>query len=104
MNPGFETPQAAHLPGYAETQAVAALVAASCVSVLRLPLSSAMIALLLSIKAGLAVAPLVIVAVVVAYLASEALTAYVNTRVRARTATPETIVREPASSHEIDDD
>jgi H+/Cl- antiporter ClcA len=95
---------AAHLPGYAETQAVAALVAASCVSVLRLPLSSAMIALLLSIKAGLAVAPLVIVAVVVAYLASEALTAYVNTPVRARTATPETIVREPASSHGIDDD
>lgn len=75
---------AAHLPGYAETQAVAALVAASCVSVLRLPLSSAMIALLLSIKAGLAVAPLVIVAVVVAYLASELLTAYVDARVGAR--------------------
>jgi H+/Cl- antiporter ClcA len=86
---------AAHLPGYDQTQAVAALVGASCVSVLRLPLSSAMIALLLSIKAGLAVAPLVIVAVVVAYLASEALTAYVDSRVGARTASPETIVREP---------
>jgi H+/Cl- antiporter ClcA len=87
---------AAHLPGYGEAQAVAALVAASCVSVLRLPLSSAMIALLLSIKAGLAVAPLVIVAVVVAYLASETLTAYVDSHVGARTASPETTVRGPA--------
>lgn len=76
---------AAHLPGYAETQAVAALVGAACVSVLRLPLSSVMIALLLSAKAGLAVAPLVIVAVVVAYIASEALTAYVDVRVGTRT-------------------
>jgi len=62
-------------------------VGASCVSILRLPLSSVVIALLLSVKAGLAVAPLVIVAVVVAYLASEALTAYVDTRVGA--AAPE---------------
>jgi hypothetical protein len=62
--------------------------------VLRLPLSSAMIALLLSIKAGLAVAPLVIVAVVVAYLAGEALTAYVDSRVGARTASAKTIGRE----------
>lgn len=75
---------AAHLPDYAETQAVAALVGAACVSVLRLPLSSTMIALLLSAKAGLAVAPLIIVAVVVAYIASEALTAYVDTRLGAR--------------------
>jgi H+/Cl- antiporter ClcA len=78
---------AAHLPGYAETQAVAALVGATCVSVLRLPLSSVMIASLLSIKAGLAVAPLVVVAVVVAYLTSETLTASVNSRVGAK-ATP----------------
>jgi len=77
---------AAHLPGYAETQAVAALVGASCVSILRLPLSSVVIALLLSAKAGLAVAPLVIVAVVVAYLASEAMTAYVDSRVGAQPA------------------
>lgn len=72
---------AARLPGYAEAPAVAALVAASCVSILRLPLSSAMIALLLSIEAGLAVAPVVIVAVVVAYLASETLTANVDSRI-----------------------
>lgn len=72
---------AAHLPGYDQTQAIAALTGAMCVSVLRLPLSSVMIALLLTSSAGLAVAPLVIVAVVVAYLASLALTAYVESRV-----------------------
>jgi hypothetical protein len=75
---------AAHLPGYAETQAVAALSGAMCVSILRLPLASVMIASLLCIKAGLAVAPLIVVAVVVAYLTSEALTAFVDSRVGAR--------------------
>jgi H+/Cl- antiporter ClcA len=74
---------AAHLPGYAETQAVAALVGALCVSVLRLPLSSVMIATLLCARAGLAVAPLIVVGVAVAYLTSEALTAYVDARVGA---------------------
>jgi hypothetical protein len=74
---------AAHLPGFAESQAVAMLVGASCVSILRLPLSSVMIALLLSVKAGLAVAPLVVLGVVIAYLTSEALTAYVDSRVGA---------------------
>ncbi len=77
---------AAHLPGYAETQAVAALVGAMCVSILRLPLSSVMIALLLTTDAGLAVAPLIIVAVVVAYLTSLTLTAYVDSRVGTRTS------------------
>ncbi len=80
---------AAHLPGYAETQAVAALTGAACVSVLRLPLASMMIASLLSAKAGLSVAPLVVVAVVVAYLASETLTAYVDARVGAAPAAAE---------------
>ena len=72
---------AGHLPGYSETPAVAVLVGACCVSVLRLPLASVMIASLLAINAGLAVAPLVVVSVVVAYLASEALTAYVDARI-----------------------
>jgi chloride channel protein, CIC family len=72
---------AAHLPGYSETPAVAALVGACCVSVLRLPLASVMIATLLSARAGLEVAPLVVIAVVVAYLASEALSAYVDARI-----------------------
>ncbi len=72
---------AGHLPGYSETPAVAVLVGACCVSVLRLPLASVMIASLLSAKAGLAVTPLVIIGVVAAYLASEALTAYVDARI-----------------------
>ena len=72
---------AAHLPGFSETPAVAVLVGATCVSVLRLPLASVMIASLLSVKAGLAVAPLVVIGVVVAYLTSEALTAYVDARI-----------------------
>jgi H+/Cl- antiporter ClcA len=78
---------AADLPGYAETQAVAALVGATCVSVLRLPLASVMIALLLTVEAGLGVAPLIVVAVVVAYLASLTLTAYVDSRI-GRAASP----------------
>jgi chloride channel protein, CIC family len=72
---------AAELPGYGETQAVAALAAAACVSVLRLPLSSVLIVSLLTAPAGLAVTPLIIVAVVVAFLTSEALTAYVDSRI-----------------------
>lgn len=71
---------ASHLPGYAETQAVAALIGAVVVSVLRLPLASVMLATLLSAKAGLAVAPLIVVAVAVAYLTSEALGAFIDTR------------------------
>jgi H+/Cl- antiporter ClcA len=66
---------AGHLPGFAETPAVAVLVGAGCVSMLRLPLSSVVIALLLTVNAGLDVAPLVIVAVAVAYIATEVLSA-----------------------------
>jgi H+/Cl- antiporter ClcA len=73
---------AADLPGYEAAAAVPVLTAAMCVSVLRLPLASVVIAGLLSIQAGLAATPLVVVAVVVAYLASEALTAFVDARVR----------------------
>jgi H+/Cl- antiporter ClcA len=80
---------AEHLPGYAETQAVAALVGAVCVSVLRLPLTSVMIATLLAANAGLAAAPLIVVAVVVAYLTSEALTAFVDAGIGAERRGPE---------------
>jgi hypothetical protein len=75
-----------HLPGYDQTQAVAALTGAACVATLRLPLASVMIASLLTVKAGLAVTPLVIVAVAVSSLVSEALTAYVDERVGAEPA------------------
>jgi H+/Cl- antiporter ClcA len=77
---------ASHISGYAEAQAVAALIGATCVSVLRLPLSSVVIALLLTSAAGIAVAPLLIVAVVVAYLASLGLSAYVDSRIGVRSA------------------
>ena len=45
-----------------------------------------MIATLLSAKAGLAVTPLIVVAVAVAYLTSETLTAFVDARVGAAPA------------------
>jgi len=66
---------AAHLPGMSETPAVAVLMGAACVSMLRLPLSSVVIALLLTSSAGLAVGPLIIVAVTVAYITTEVLAA-----------------------------
>jgi H+/Cl- antiporter ClcA len=66
---------AAHLPGFSETPAVATMMGAGAVSMLRLPLSSVVIALLLTSKAGLGIAPLIIIAVVVAYLTTEALSA-----------------------------
>jgi H+/Cl- antiporter ClcA len=66
---------AAHLPGFSETPAVAALVGAMAVSMLRLPLSSVVLALLLTSSAGIATAPIVIVAVVVAYITIESLSA-----------------------------
>jgi hypothetical protein len=66
---------AAHLPGFSETPAVAVLMAATAVSILRLPLSATVITLLLVSEAGLATAPLIIVAVVVAYITIQTLTA-----------------------------
>jgi hypothetical protein len=62
------------------------LTATGCVSVLRLPLASVMIASLLCAKGGLAITPLVVVSVVVAYIATEALTAYVDSRVAPQSA------------------
>ncbi len=64
----------AHLPGFAETPAVAILIGAACVSVLRLPLSSIIISVIIS-GASVGSGPLVIVAVVVAYLVTVGLSA-----------------------------
>ncbi len=72
---------AGHLPGYSETVGVAVLPGAACVAVLRLPLSSVLIAAVLSSKAGLGVTPLIVVGVVVAYVATVTLSAYVESRV-----------------------
>ena len=66
---------AGHLPGLSESPAVAALMAAACVSVLMLPLSSTIIAIALTSRAGLGVSPLIVIAVVVAYLAMHSLSA-----------------------------
>jgi hypothetical protein len=65
---------AGHLPGFNETPAVAVLVGTMVVSVLRLPLSSIVIALVVS-QAGAGVAPLIIVGVVVAYVVTQLLAA-----------------------------
>lgn len=73
---------AAHLPGFSETPAVAALMGAMAVSILRLPLSSVVLALLLTSSTGIATAPIVIVAVVVAYITVESVSA-------ARSSTPD---------------
>jgi H+/Cl- antiporter ClcA len=64
---------AAQLPGYATTPAVAVGVGAAVVSVLRLPLSALVLAVLLTSKAGLGTGPLIIVGVIVAYLTTLAL-------------------------------
>jgi H+/Cl- antiporter ClcA len=64
----------AHLPGFSERPAVAAMMGAATVSILRLPLSSIIIALVVS-QAGASTTPLIIVAVVVAYLVVLALSA-----------------------------
>jgi H+/Cl- antiporter ClcA len=65
---------AGHLPGFAQTPAVAALMGAALVSLLRLPLSSVLVATFVA-HAGFAVEPLIIVAVVVAYITVLALSA-----------------------------
>jgi len=64
---------ATHLPGLAETPAVAALMGATAVSILRLPLSAIVIVDLLTGRAGVATAPIIIVAVVVAYITTQSL-------------------------------
>jgi H+/Cl- antiporter ClcA len=64
---------AARLPGYSVTPAVAVAVGAGTVAALRLPLSAVVLATVLTSPAGLGVAPLIVVAVTVAYLTTLAL-------------------------------
>jgi H+/Cl- antiporter ClcA len=64
---------ATHLPGLAQTPAVAALMAAACAAVLRLPLSSVVITLVLVSNAGVGVTSLIVVAAAVAFVTVEAL-------------------------------
>ena len=63
-----------HLPGFPEGAAIAAVMAATIVAALRLPLAAVVIALLLTSSAGAAVTPLIIiVTAVVSYLLVEVL-------------------------------
>ena len=87
---------AAHLPGFSETPAVAVLMAAAAVSILELPLSATIITLLLTSKAGIATAPLIIVAVVVAYITIKTLPA---TRASAAPTPPATAPQPTTPSH-----
>jgi H+/Cl- antiporter ClcA len=64
---------AANLPGYPEGAAVPAAIAATVVAVLRLPLAASVIALTLTMSAGLKTSPLIIVAIAVSYLLGERL-------------------------------
>lgn len=59
---------AAHLPGFELTAAVSVCLGAAVTAVLRLPLSGVVLATLLTSSAGLGATPLIILAVVVAYL------------------------------------
>ena len=61
---------ASHLPGLSLTPAVAVGMGVMVVAFLKLPLSAVVIATALTISAGLAVGPLIIVGVVAAYLAT----------------------------------
>jgi H+/Cl- antiporter ClcA len=77
---------ASDLPGFETTAAVAVAMGAGTVAVLRLPLSAAVLATLLTSKAGLGAGPLIIVAVAVGYVASLALDGALERR-RGRAAT-----------------
>ncbi len=80
---------AGHLPGFSETPAVGVLIGVAVVSVLKLPLSAVVLALIVS-QAGAAEAPLVIVGVAVAYIVIALLEAR-----RAPAAPPATAVGDP---------
>jgi hypothetical protein len=66
---------AAQLPGFDLTPAVAVGLGAAVVAVLRLPLSAVVLATLFTVHTGIGSGPLIIVGVVVAYLAVQALDA-----------------------------
>jgi H+/Cl- antiporter ClcA len=66
---------ASHLPGFPVTAAVAVGIAASVVSVLKLPLTAVVTATVLTAKAGVTTEPLIIVAAVVAFVATQVIAA-----------------------------
>jgi len=77
---------ASHLPGLSITPAVAVGMGVMVVSFLKLPLSAVVIATVLTASAGIAVGPLIIVGVVVAYLATLGLEGRLGERTAAKLA------------------
>jgi H+/Cl- antiporter ClcA len=66
---------AAHLPGYELTPAVAVGIGAGVASVLKLPLSAVMLAVVLTAQSGAGAGPLIVIGVIAAYLTTLALSA-----------------------------
>jgi H+/Cl- antiporter ClcA len=91
---------ASHLPGFSEGAAVAAAMAATVAAVLRLPLASTVIAVLLTSSAGLAASPLIIVAVVISYVIVDKALSRRSTTDEAEAAPPATSGSEAAPSSE----
>ena len=85
---------ASHIPNVAQAPAIAVLVGAAVVSVLRLPLASIVLAVLMT-QAGVGVTPLIIVGVVVAHVATLVLSSGARRGAQAPAAEP--LGREPAS-------
>jgi H+/Cl- antiporter ClcA len=79
---------ASHLAGFAITPAVAVGMGAAVVSILGLPLSAVVLAEVLTLNSGGGASPLIIVGVVVAYLATRALSNAADERAKARSAEP----------------
>ena len=89
---------AAHLPGFAITPAVAVGLGAAVVSVLRLPLSALVLAVVLTSKAGLGTGPLIIVGVIVAYLTTLGLSAHHGSEATRSDDAKAAAAAEPATS------
>jgi hypothetical protein len=85
---------ASHIPHVAQAPAIAVLVGAAVVSVLRLPLASIVLAVLMT-RAGVGVTPLIIVGVVVAHIATLMLSS--RARRGTQTSAAEPSGREPAA-------
>jgi hypothetical protein len=83
---------AAGLPGLSTTPAVAICMAAATVTILHLPLSSIVLAILLTAQAGAGSAPLIIVTVVVAHMT----TLGIRSRQRHSAAEPEVAIGDHA--------
>jgi H+/Cl- antiporter ClcA len=83
---------AAGLPGLSTTPAVAICMAAATVTILHLPLSSIVLAILLTAGAGVGSAPLIIVAVVVAHVTTLA----IKSRQQQTVTEPEIALRDHA--------